>query len=93
MPKRSMEKVVWELLDMHPKMTPYKISKKYGIATSCVYRHKKTWEENKSKAEPSVPQLTVPHRYKASDIRLGVVGGFALGVIFTITAASVAGVL
>jgi|GEM_PF-4503696 hypothetical protein len=88
MRKRSMEKVVWELLDMHPNMTPYKISKKYGIATSCVYRHKKTWEENKSKQ-----QLTVPNHYKASDIRLGVVGGFVLGIIFTITAASVAGVL
>lgn len=93
MPKKSMEKIVWGLLDKHPDMTAYGIAMKYGMTASCVYRHKKTWEENKSKAEPSVHQLTVPHRYKASDIRLGVVGGFALGVIFTITAASVAGVL
>jgi len=88
MPKKSMETIVWGLLDKHPDMTAYGIAMKYGMTASCVYRHKKTWEENKLKQ-----QSTVPNHYKASDIRLGVVGGFVLGIIFTIAAASVAGVL
>lgn len=39
------------------------------------------------------PNLTVSQRYKESDVRLAVISGFALGIIFTITAAAVAGVI
>lgn len=95
------------LFDNKPDARVRELMQITGFSSSTLYRYRSEWyaERNKAKHEEAAmsrklleqgnkpkPKLTVPYRYKESDVRLAVISGFTLGIIFTITAAAVAGV-
>ena len=90
--KKVNQELLFDMFDRHPDATIGQLMKMSGLSTTTLYRHRAEWNKAKLIAEAK-PRLTVPHRYKESTVRLAVLGGFVVGVIFTITAAYVAGVL
>lgn len=96
------------LFDNKPQARVRELMQITGFSSSTLYRYRNEWysERNQAKSEEAAmseqllkqgnkpkPKLTVPQRYKESDVRFAVVSGCVLGIIFTITAAAVAGVI
>ena len=80
---------LYEVFEANAEATLKELAKLTKLSEAALSKHRRVWI---SKQKPR-PQLTVPHRYKESTVRLAVLGGFVVGAIFTITAAYVAGVL
>lgn len=80
---------LYQVFEKNADASLAELAKLTNLSTAAMSVHRRKWVESK---KPK-PNLTVPQRYKESDVRIAVISGFALGIIFTITAAAVAGVI
>ena len=73
--RKSREAESHALFDKHPRLSLAKLSRKYNIPYSTLWRHSRTYNPE--------PKLTAPV-YTQKDIITGVITGTALGALVTI---------
>jgi hypothetical protein len=80
---------LYQVFEKNADATLAELAKLTNLSAATMSVHRREWQASK---KPK-PQLTVPQRYKESDVRFAVVSGCVLGIILTITAAAFIGVI
>lgn len=106
-PKGMAKGIVAKAMTAHPTWNAKQISENYPVGQSTAHKYMKLIRDQSEWMADLTENLLTPEetqemlagsyettrQYKESDLRIGVVSGFALGVVLTITAAAFMGAI